>query len=35
MYTLLKFTSPLLKIMCHKDFVDVFFGQNSAKSIDR
>ena len=24
MYTLLKFTSPLLKIMCHKDFVNVF-----------
>ena len=31
MYTLLKFTSPLLKIMCHKDFVDVFLVETLLK----
>ena len=31
MYTLLKFTCPLLKIMCHKDFVDVFLVKTLLK----
>ena len=31
MYTLLKFTSPLLKIMCHKDFVDGFLVKTLLK----
>ena len=31
MYTLLKFTSPLLKIMCHKYFVDVFLVKTLLK----
>ena len=32
MYTLLKFTSPLLlKIMCHKDFVDIFWVKTLLK----